>query len=318
MFFSMHIKKVFVAVLAAVLLGTVAPAYAAKVQIFKPVDPEKEVSSRVLQDQAVKQAFAQALFSESVRMIPGTLPSERGEALKWVFEKTYENYITGYKDMNVRQEQAGVSVSIDVNINRKFLRESLRKMGMFSAESGMVESQINISNGKYELSSWQQNNQDGEVQNLMTLYNVEKVVAAGNGTVVFNVNHVSKKRWSGDLKIGADKWYASGSDLESVWHQLWEKYYGAKSVDVLSNPKALLVVRGWFNPDGVREFGSKLKSWDSAVQEVVLQDVEMRPTAVSASWSLEVSDQWVLRSYLNDYLPPRGLSFELEGLEAEQ
>ncbi|HAS88620.1 MAG TPA: hypothetical protein DCS48_04870, partial [Desulfovibrio sp.] len=75
------------------------------------------------------------------------------------------------------------------------------------------------------------------------------------------------------------------------------------------------VVSGWFNPEGVREFGRKLKSWDSAVQEVKLLDVEMKPTAVSASWSLEVSDQWVLRSYLNDYLPPRGLNFSLEGLE---
>lgn len=318
MFFSMHTKKFFVAVLAAVLLGTIAPAYAAKVQIFKAVDPEKEVSSRVLQDQAVTQAFAQALYSESVRMIPGTLSPERGEALKWIFGKNYENYITGYKDMDVRQEEAGVSVSIDVNINRKFLRESLKKMGMFSAQSGKVESQINISNGKYELSAWQQNNQDEDVQNLMNLYNIEKVTTAGNGTVIFNVNHVSKKRWSGDLKIAADKWYAAGADLESVWRQLWEKYYGAKSADILSNPKALLVVRGWFNPDGVREFGRKLKSWDSAVQEVVLQDVEMKPTSVSASWSLEVSDQWVLRSYLNDYLPPRGLSFNLEGLETEQ
>ena len=81
------------------------------------------------------------------------------------------------------------------------------------------------------------------------------------------------------------------------------------------NPKAKLVVSGWFNPEGVREFERKLKSWDSAVQEVKLLDVEMKPTAVSASWSIEVSDQWVLRSYLNDYLPPRGLNFSLEGLE---
>ncbi len=84
------------------------------------------------------------------------------------------------------------------------------------------------------------------------------------------------------------------------------------------NPKAVLVVNGWFNPEGVREFARKLKSWDSAVQEVQLLDVEMKPTAVSASWSLEVSDQWVLRSYLNDYLPPRGLTFNLKGLTEEK
>ncbi len=319
MFSSFDIKSLFVAVFTVILMGTAFPAHAAKVQIFKPVDPERETAPRVLRDQAVTQAFAQALFAESVRMIPGSLSSERGEALKWMLGKNYEDYITGYKDMDVKQEDAGVSVSIDVNVNRKFLRESLYKMGLFTAKTEGVETEINISNGKYPLNEKMQADQNEDVSRLISLYAVQNATGAtGNGTAVFNVSHVSSKRWSGDLKTAENKWFAAGSSLETVWTQLWEKYYAAHSADVLTNPKAVLVVKGWFNPEGVREFGRKLKSWDSAVQEVTLLDVEMQPTAVSASWSLEVSDQWILRSYLNDYLPPRGLSFNIKGLEGEQ
>lgn len=310
------IKRFFFVVLAVAIVGIAVPAHAVKVQIFKPVDPEKEVASRVLRDKAVSQAFAQALLSESVRMIPGSLSSERSEALKITLGKRYEEYISGYKDMDVQQGEDGVSVRIDVNVNRKSLRAALKKMGMFVPAGKTVFTDILISNEKYTLNEEREAKQNEQINTLSALYAIQNAttVEKDDSVAEFSVRHVSKKRWSGELKSSYGKWFASGTSLETVWRNLWERYYGSQNVDVLMNPKAVLVVSGWFNPEGVREFGRKLKSWDSAVQEVQLLDVEMKPTAVSASWSLEVSDQWVLRSYLNDYLPPRGLNFNLDGL----
>lgn len=314
------IKRFFFVILAAAIVGIAVPAHAVKVQIFKPVDPEKEEASRVLRDKAVSQAFAQALLSESVRMIPGSLSSERSEALKITLGKRYEEYISGYKDMDVQQGEDGVSVRIDVNVNRKSLRAALKKMGMFVPVGKTVFTDILISNEKYTLNEERQAKQNEQINTLTALYAIQNATTAENDDSVaeFSVRHVSKKRWSGELKSSYGKWFASGTSLETVWRNLWERYYGSQNVDVLMNPKAVLVVSGWFNPEGVREFGRKLKSWDSAVQEVQLLDVEMKPTAVSASWSLEVSDQWVLRSYLNDYLPPRGLNFNLDGLAGDK
>ncbi|NDV21825.1 hypothetical protein FMS18_03750 [Desulfovibrio sp. JC022] len=313
--FSDKIKPFVLAACVVVLLFSALPAYAVKVQIFKPVDPEKEVPQRTLRQEAVTEAFAQALFAEASRMLPGTMSAERTEAVKKAFGKYYEEYINGYKDMNVKLAEDGVSVSINVSVNRKSLRSAMKKMGLFSAAE--VPAQINVSNEKYTLNEDRQLKQNEQINELIALYGLSNAtIADTNGTAaVLSVRHASKKRWSGDLQSSRGKWFASGSSMERVWRELWGKYFGSENIEALMNPKAVLVVSGWFNPDGVREFGRKLKSWDSAVQEVNLLDVEMKPTAVSASWSLEVSDQWVLRGYLNDYLPPRGLNFSLEGLE---
>ncbi len=313
--FFYQIKSFVLTAFVLTLLLSALPAHAVKVQIFKPVDPEKEVSQGTLRREAVTEAFAQALFAEATRIIPGTLPAARAELVKESFGKYYEDYISGYKDMDVSIAEDGVSVSIDVNVNRKNLQTALKKMGLFSTSE--VPAQINVSNGKYTLSKELQQEQDDNIKSLSILYGLsESSGADSNGTVpVISIRHASSKRWSGDLQSPQGKWFASGADLESVWRELWGKYFGSENIDELTNPKAVLVVNGWFNPDGVREFGRKLKTWDSAVQEVNLLDVEMSPTTVSASWSLEISDQWVLRGYLNDYLPPRGLTFSLEGLE---
>ena len=313
--FSDKIKPFVLSACVAVLLFSALPAYAVKVQIFKPVEPEKEIPQRILRQEAVTEAFAQALFAEASRMLPGTLPAERAEAVKKAFGKYYEEYINGYKDMDIKLDEAGVSVAIDVSVNRKALRFAMKKMGLFSTAAVPVE--ISVSNEKYTLNEEHLLQQNGKIDELISLYGLTNAtVADSNGTVVvMSVRHASKKRWSGDLQSSRGKWFASGSSMELVWRDLWGKYFGSENIEALMNPKAKLVVSGWFNPEGVREFGRKLKSWDSAVQEVKLLDVEMKPTAVSASWSLEVSDQWVLRSYLNDYLPPRGLNFSLEGLE---
>lgn len=312
--FSNKIKSFVMAACVTVLLFSALPAYAVKVQIFKPVDPEKEVSQRTLRQEAVTEAFAQALFSEATRMLPGSLSAERTEALKKSFGSYYEEYINGYKDMDVKSGEDGVSVSIDVSVNRKSLRAAMKRMGLFS--SAEVPAQIHVLNEKYTLNEARQQDQNKKITELSVLYGLrDDTVTDSNGTAVFSVRHASKKRWAGDLQSSRGKWFASGSSMERVWRELWGKYFGSENIEALMNPKAVLVVNGWFNPDGVREFGRKLKSWDSAVQEVNLLDVKMKPTAVSASWALEVSDQWVLRGYLNDYLPPRGLIFSLEGLE---
>ncbi|MBI9110481.1 MAG: hypothetical protein JEY82_04660 [Maridesulfovibrio ferrireducens] len=292
------------------------PAFAVKVQIFKPT--EENVSSKDLRSEAVSQAFAQALFAESVRMMPSTLSAERSNALKDMFGNHYEEFITGYRDMDVKFQEDGVAVRIDVNVNRSALRAVLKKMGLFSNAEISVKADISVSSGKTKLNETQQLDLDTEVQNLMVLYGVQKTASTDLSAPELSITKVGKNRWAGELTSAHGNWKASGHTVERVWQNLWAKFFDSENVESMMNPKAVLVVNGWFNPDGVREFDRLLKSWDSAVQEVQLLDVEMKPTAVSASWSLEVSDQWVLKSYLNDYLPSRGLSFNIDGLSGDK
>lgn len=317
MIFSEYIKKSFFVL--CVLIATTAsalPAFAVKVQIFKPL--EEGVSSKDIRAEAVSQGFAQALIAESVRMIPTTLSAERSNALKDMFTKHYEEFITGYRDMDVKFQEGGVAVRIDVNVNRSQLRDALKHMGLFSDTKTSVKADISVSSGKVKLSENEQDQLDTEIQNLMVLYGVQKVISTDSSIPKLSINSFSKNRWVGELDSAHGKWNASGSTVETVWKSLWSKYFDSENVQSMMNPKVVLVVNGWFNPDGVKEFDRMLKSWDSAVQEVKLLNVEMKPTAVSASWSLEVSDQWVLKSYLNDYLPSRGLSFNIDGLSGDK
>ncbi len=317
MIFSEYIKKSFFVLSALVLImASSLPAFAVNVQIFKPL--EEGVSSKDMRAEAVSQAFAQALMSESARMIPGSLSAERSNALKDMFTKHYEEFITGYRDMDVKFQEDGVAVRIDVNANRSELRAALKRMGFFSDIKTSVKADISVSNGKFKLSETDQAQFDADLQQLMVLYGVQKVVSTESSIPKLGLTQVSKNRWNGDLISAHGKWNASGRTVETVWNSLWAKYYNSENVQSTMNPKVVLVVNGWFNPDGVQEFDRMLKSWDSAVQEVKLLDVEMKPTAVSASWSLEVSDQWVLKSYLNDYLPSRGLSFNIDGLSGNK
>ncbi|SDL12912.1 hypothetical protein SAMN05660337_2188 [Maridesulfovibrio ferrireducens] len=317
MIFSEYIKKSFF-VFCVLMIATAAavPAFAVKVQIFKPT--EENVSSKDLRGEAVSQAFAQALFAESVRMMPSTLSAERSNALKDMFGNHYEEFITGYRDMDVKFQEDGVAVRIDVNVNRSALRAVLKKMGLFSNAEISVKADISVSSGKTKLNETQQLDLDTEVQNLMVLYGVQKAASTDLSAPKLSITKIGKNRWAGELTSAHGNWKASGRTVERVWQNLWAKFFDSENVESMMNPKAVLVVNGWFNPDGVREFDRLLKSWDSAVQEVQLLDVEMKPTAVSASWSLEVSDQWVLKSYLNDYLPSRGLSFNIDGLSGDK
>ncbi|SME90869.1 hypothetical protein [Desulfovibrio gilichinskyi] len=317
MIFSEYIKKSFF-VLCVLMITTASslPAFAVNVQIFKAL--EEGVSSKDLRAEAVSQAFAQALMSESVRMIPATLSAERSNALKDMFTTHYEEFITGYRDMDVKFQSDGVAVRIDVNVNRSELRAALKRMGLFSDTNKSVKADISVSSGKVKLSESEQAGLDADLQKLMVLFGIQKVVSTEPSIPKLNLTQVSKNRWNGDLVSAHGKWNASGRTVETVWNSLWAKYFNSENVQSTMNPKIVLVVNGWFNPDGVQEFDRMLKSWDSAVQEVKLLDVEMKPTAVSASWSLEVSDQWVLKSYLNDYLPSRGLSFNLDGLSGDK
>ncbi len=319
MIFSKYIKKsIFVFCALIITTALAVPAGAVKVQVFKA--GEEGVSTKDLRTEAVAQAFAQALLAESVRMIPVTVSADRSDALKSMFSNNYESFISGYKDMDVKYHDDGVTIRIDVNVNRAALRDSLRNMGFFASADKVVKSAVVISNGTYKLNAKDQAARDAKVKELKSLYAVQDVAP---GTVdplasTLKITQVGKKSFSGSLDSSNGNWQSAGNSVESVWGRLWTKYYESVRTDDTMNPKAVLVVNGWFNSDGVREFGRLLKSWDSAVQEVQLLDVEMKPTAVSASWSLDVSDQWVLKSYLNDFLPPRGLSYRIDGLSEEK
>ncbi len=290
-------------IMAAVLCVIATPAFAVKVQVFKPAKEGKPATS--VRQEAIELAFAQALLTEALRMVPGELDSQRAEALRdWLGERR-NVFVSGYRDMKVGQEENGISVGLDVTVNRNALRNTLKGIGLFSTNGSKVKAEVRTSS--------EDQGDLAILDKLELIYGVESVKGGADTAVV--INKSGKKRWDGSLSVvGGESWTAYGPSLDTVWNKLWKKYFETVKTPESMNPHANLVVIGWFSPEGVREFGRVLKGWDAAVQEVELLEVEMKPTAVSANWSLEIADQWLLKSYLNDYLPQRGLSYTINGL----
>jgi hypothetical protein len=290
---------------AALVFLMVAPAYAVKVQVFQPAEEEKTVAE--IRDEAVDLAFAQAIMSEALRMIPGELDPGRSEVLKkWLGDRK-DTFVSGYRDKSVSQEENGVSVGINVDVNRKALRGYLKKIGVFSTYSKKVEASLQTS------ITDQQTDDLDELNRLMIVFGVQKV--AEGADIAVSINKAGKKSWSGSLSVsGGQSWKSYGLDLDKVWSKLWENYFSSIQSSADMNPRATLEITGWFSPEGVREFGRVLRGWDAAVQEVELGGLEMKPTAVSAFWTMEIADKWLLKSYLSDYLPQRGLSYTINGI----
>lgn len=291
---------------AALVCVTATSALAVNVQVFQPTEEGQSVSE--IRDKALELAFAQAILSEALRMVPGEIEAARAEVLKSWLGEHRDVFVTGYRDKTVTQEENGVSVGLNVDVNRQVLREYLKKIGLFSTFSKKIKAAVSVTLGKG------QQDDLAALDKLMLLYGVEKVDAGAAVNVV--INSTGQKSWNGSLSVlQGQNWKAYGLDIETVWSKLWENYFKSVQSSADMNPRASIVVSGWFSPEGAREFDRVLKSWDAAVQEVKLVGLEMKPTTVSAKWTLEIADQWLLKSYLNDYLPQRGLSYTINGIE---
>lgn len=292
-------------ILALLILVSAIPAMAIKVQVFQPAEEGKSISE--VRSRAIDKAFSQAILSEALRMIPNDLTPGRADALQTWLGDRKDTFVTGYRDRNVSQEENGVSVSLNVDVNRKDLREYLKKIGVYYTSSNRVEA--NVTSPFTE----DQTDDLADLNNLLLVFGIIKTDSLSDVSVTISN---SGKNFIGNLSTSSGRKFKSyGNSLEIVWSKLWENYFKTVHLDSDLSNKTTLEVSGWFSPDGVRDFDRVLKSWDAAVQEVKLGGLEMKPTAVSAIWTLDVGDQWLLKSYLNDYLPQRGLNYTISGLE---
>ena len=105
-------------------------AVAEEVRIFMPM--EKGLSRMELRNQAMADGFAQAVFEDAMVMLQGDMDEVRTELFKQYLIEHAKPYIQGYKILSSQDMDAGLILRLDVKVNKKSLRDGLRRMGLFA------------------------------------------------------------------------------------------------------------------------------------------------------------------------------------------
>ena len=286
--------------LACSLLCFSGQSLAGQVQVFKAL--EEGVSPMQLRSQAMDEGFAQAVLEEAQIMLSNGLREERAALLKEYFVGHAKPYIQGYKIISSQIFDSGLSLVLDVRVDRKTLRDDLKGMGLFATAQAVQTASV----------IWPEGLSEEEIlalQKLVSLTGLENVKGASPS---FALEYGAEKgTYKGRLAYDGQEWISINADMAAAWFTLWPRFFNRPQSAVAKNAGQSLVVSGWFSPDGVMEFDRVLKKWDAAVQNAELVDLDMQSTGVGATWSLVILNQDRLNTLLNSFLPQRGLSFHL-------
>jgi hypothetical protein len=276
------------------------PALAGQVRVFEPM--AEGMSQRGLRDKARAQGFAQAVLEEAETMLGDKLPEARTALLHEYLLGHAEPFIQGYKVVSSQDFPEGLSLTMDVRVDRRTLRDSLGGMGLFSTLAQPQPATV----------VWPGDLSDEELQSLHHLIKLTGVEPAEGASPVFTLERGSDKgSWKGHLSYDGQEWLAINADMATAWFTLWPRFFERPTEQAAQTGGETLSVTGWFSPDGVLEFDRVLHGWDGAVQNARLATMDMQPSGAGATWTVSVVNRDRLEMLLNAFLPQRGLSFHL-------
>ncbi|MGE4422708.1 MAG: hypothetical protein AB7D39_10455 [Pseudodesulfovibrio sp.] len=292
-------KYIFLLTVACCLLAA-WPALAGQVQVFEPM--AEGMSQRDLRDKARAQGFAQAVLDEAKAMLSDKLPEARVALFKEYLLGHAEPFIQGYKVVSSQDFPEGLSLTMDVRVDRRTLRDSLGGMGFFATLSQPQPATV----------VWPGDLTDEELQALHHLINLTGIAPAEGASPVFTLERGGDKgTWKCRLSYDGQEWLAVNADMAKAWFTLWPRFFDRPAAQSAQTGGETLTVSGWFSPDGVLEFDRVLHGWDGAVQNAQLVTMDMQPSGAGATWTLSVVNRARLEMLLNSFLPQRGLSFHL-------
>jgi len=293
--------KMFKSTIVGFLLSILMCAFAWSGQVTISLPADEELSSMALREKAMALGFAQAVTNEAQLMLPGQLDELRLELLTKYYVKRAKPYIQGYKIIASEMTEEGVFIGLDVTVNRKNLRQSLKSMGLFQTSINPVVASI-----------FYPQDMDEEAmelfQGLMTLTGVQP----GNEALpAFTLERGPEHTFRAKLVTEEKQWASIQKDMSVAWYNVWKRYFTYKVEGAPKVGAKKLSVAGWFSPDAVLEFDRVLRGWESAIQEVELMELDMQSSGVGGTWAVRLLSTERLNMLLKSYLPQRGLTYQL-------
>nr|WP_321257076.1 hypothetical protein [uncultured Pseudodesulfovibrio sp.] len=273
-------------------------AAAGTVDVFRAA--EENVSPMEMRTRAMAEGFAMAVLSEARVMLPDLDPL-RTEALKMYLVGHAKPYIQGYKLLSSKEVDEGLEMRMDVRINKRTLRDGLKKMGLFQTVKTPLAASV----------IWPQEMTVDEMAILQGLITMTGLELEENTYPALFLEYTKEKAYKGRMVLDNHEWLSINKDLSVVWVDLWARYFNQSQLKAVPAKTQLLTISGWFSPDGVLEFDRVLRGWDSAVQEARLVEMDMQPTGAGAVWDVNILNRDRLDMLLQSFLPQRGLTFQL-------
>lgn len=292
--------------MAVCLLSVAGVALAGQVQVFEPM--AEGMTQRGLREKAQAQGYGQAVLEEAKAMLPGSLGEAREALLKAYFAGHSNSFVQSYKVLSSQDFEDGVSLSLDVRVNRRALRDALKSMGLFETLNIPLAASVTLPEDLTE-------EEQQAVNDLMALTNIAPAEGASPAVVLERGS--DKGSWKCRLTFDGQEWMGINQDMAEAWFTVWPRYFDRPRERAAGAGGDSLAVSGWFSPDGVLEFDRVLRGWDSAVQDIELVEMDMQPTGAGATWKFTVVNRDRLNMLLNAFLPQRGLAFRLTGQSGE-
>lgn len=288
-------------ILITFVLGCVlvTSAFAGEVRVFMPKD--EELSHMALRNKAMAEGFALAVLEEAKVMLPGELDEVRSELLKEYMRAHAKPYIQGYKILSTQAMEEGITLNLDVRVNKRSLRSGLRSMGLFATTLAPQAASV----------TWPEDISEeamAQLQGLMTLTGIQNTPEV---FPAFKLEPGPEKTFKGRMELDKQEWVSINKDMAVVWFNSWSKFFNRNENQQVRVGVQKLAVAGWFSPDAALEFDRVLHSWDSAVQDVQLVELDMQPTGVGGTWELRLISGERFDMLLRSYLPQRGLTYQM-------
>ncbi|MDY7001422.1 MAG: hypothetical protein SVS15_06535 [Thermodesulfobacteriota bacterium] len=263
-------------------------------------------------DQALTHGFETAVAMEALHVLPGpVLPPERQQLLREFLIPHAKEYVLSYSEFNFASEGDSRSLGLDVKVNRKALKTTLQKTGVFYTTKNPVYFELRFLEEPAPDAPEKEGIPDTR-EILWRLQQLSGVQVLEGSEVSLSLKSNPEGLWAGRLAAGDSVWTSQSRDLEQLWFDLWGGYFSRPGAGAGLILKAALTISGWSAVDGVQAFDSVLASWEKEVESAVLTDVSMLPAGISAHWEVKTLDKGAFVGRLMDYLPGRGLSYVLE------
>jgi hypothetical protein len=284
--------------LLVVFLGLPLAVQARSVEVRVTADDEDDSSLPSLRAEARDKAFVRAIVQESLSMLQEDILPGRVQVLRDHFEESPRRFVQRFSEKNVKETPTGLTMSVDVTLNRKTLKKELQRIGVFYTADAPRAYSLDLSGGTAE-----------DLEKLGRLQILTGVFVQSGVSPELTLEHGQDGLWKGWLSGNENLIMESSRNLDQVWFNLWSRHFSqGGAVDSLVSD-VLLQAAGWESAEAARSFGESLKQWDKAVDSSWLLQISMDPDHVTAVWRIKTSRRQDLDVLLEESLSLRGISY---------
>jgi len=273
-----------------------------QVHIFWPLEAGE--THLQVQDQALEYAFNQAIMLEVDDILGVQLENPRREMLAEFLTPKVKELVLSYRELSKKLQPEELVMDLEVNVNRDRLKSLLKRIGVFYTST---------KTWPYDLTLKGFNPEDWELLSRLQILTGVTVQAEASPHLILKKD--AQGFWQGELEYKGQNITQSGEALNDVWMALWARFFSLADVQADFVARYTLATSGWVTTDAIMFFDQLLDKWDREVETHKIVAVNVDVLSITGSWTISTLDRAKLEQKLSEYLPKRGVVFELKKLD---